>query len=276
MASIPSEKRSRLRSSGILKMLNAPLAAIARLSAGHVRPEGRAASRPRLLRRGRALRGLRLLVHRQGLGEELHLPARLLDRGARAGRDAVHLHGDGALQRAVAEHHDAVAVAADEARLLQRGRVDHPGQPLEIGHLDLLELAPVDVVETELRQAPLERHLPALEALEVHVARAGLLALTAAAGGLAEAGRLATTDPLLDAVRALGRLQVRQGHEGSPFITQRATVTPGRRRPWPSCAPSARRAGGRPPASTRRGGRPWRSSPSSAACRAGSSWNRAS
>ena len=65
-----------------------------------------------------------------------------------------------------------------------------------------------EVVEAELRQAPLERHLAALEALEVHVAAAGLLALAAAARGLAEAGPLAAADALALAVRALGRLEL--------------------------------------------------------------------
>ena len=182
-------------------MLNAPLAAIARLSAA---PRG--APRPRPATSPAAARFAALafwcIVTRRR--DELHLPARLLDRRARARGDPVDLDGHRALQLALAEDHDPVAVAAHEARLLQRGRVDHAGEPLEIGHLDLLELAAVDVVEAELREAPLERHLAALEALEVHVAGAGLLALAAAAGGLAEAGRLATADALLLAVAPLG------------------------------------------------------------------------
>ncbi len=126
-------------------------------------------------------------MHRHGRRNELDLPARLLDRRARARGDAVDADAHGALQLAAAEHDHAVAVAADEPGGLEGRRVDEPGEPLEVADLDLLELAAEHGLEAELRQAALERHLAALEPLEVHVARAGLLALAAAAGGLAQA-----------------------------------------------------------------------------------------
>src|SRR5512138_948152 len=103
------------------------------------------------LRRG-PLGRLRLLVHRDGGRDELHGPAGLLDRGAGAGRDAVHLQGDRALELALAEDDDAVPVAADEARRLEGGRIDHAGEPVEVADLDLLEVAAVVVDEAELRE----------------------------------------------------------------------------------------------------------------------------
>ena len=129
-----------------------------------------------------------------GAGDELDLPARLLDRGARAGGDAVNLDGERRLELAAPRTTTPSRLPRTSPALLQRGGIDDAGEPLEVADLDLLELAPEEVLEAELREAPLERHLAALEALEVHVAGAGLLALAAAAGGLAEAGALATTD----------------------------------------------------------------------------------
>jgi hypothetical protein len=54
----------------------------------------------------------------------------------------------------------------------------------------------------------MERHLAALEPLEMHVTAARLLALGAAAGGLAEAAGLAATDALALAAGALRPLQL--------------------------------------------------------------------
>ena len=106
-----------------------------------------------------------------------------------------------------------VGRAAGQARALQGLEIDDAAgrQAREVGHLDLLELEPEGVGEPELREAALQRHLPALEALEVHVARAGLLALGAAARRLALPGGLAATDALLLLdTAARRRLQIRQ------------------------------------------------------------------
>ena len=55
---------------------------------------------------------------------------------------------------------------------------------LETVEIDLGEIQPEDVVEAALRQAPMQRHLTAFEALDAHAGARGL-ALAAAARGLA-------------------------------------------------------------------------------------------
>ena len=61
-------------------------------------------------------------------------------------------------------------------------------------------------LEAALRQAALQRHLAAFEADLVEAARARLLALVAAAGGLAQAGADAAADAALGVLGAVGRL----------------------------------------------------------------------
>src|SRR3546814_9631325 len=67
---------------------------------------------------------------------------------------------------------------------IQPAGVDGALQAADVHHL---EIAREDVVEAALRQAPVQRHLAALEALDGH-AGARLLALVAVARGLALAG----------------------------------------------------------------------------------------
>src|SRR5690606_34694393 len=112
-----------------------------------------------------------------------------LDRLTGARRD---LHAD--------ERHRFVQLAArDHLRLLRRLRHDLRG--LQRREVDLLAREPSELVqahlgalaarrrdEPHLRQPALQRHLAALEADLVEAARTGLLALHAAAAGLAEPG----------------------------------------------------------------------------------------
>src|SRR3546814_18668197 len=104
---------------------------------------------------------------------------------------------------------DAVLAAARNASGLQRVvingllriellRID---QLLDHAQIDDREVLAEDIVETALRDAHVERHLAALEAVD-RDARAALLALLAAAGGLA----LARADAASDEIgRASGR-----------------------------------------------------------------------
>src|SRR6185295_13738832 len=102
---------------------------------------------------------------------------------------------------ALAEEAHAVLAAAGEAGRLQRRMVDHALRIERLGVDRLLDRADVhlgiipgeDVVEAALRDPHVERHLAALEA-EDRDAGAALLALLAAAGGLADAGADATAD----------------------------------------------------------------------------------
>src|SRR6185295_8676673 len=136
-----------------------------------------------------------------GRGQDLHRAAGLLDRSNRGFGGTVHLDRELGLEFAAAEQPQAVLGATDHAGLHQRfdGHgflgVDQLGvdrflQPVEI---DLGEVEPEDVVETALRQASMQRHLAALEALDAHARTRGL-ALAAAARSLALAGTDATAD----------------------------------------------------------------------------------
>src|SRR3954462_4910233 len=127
--------------------------------------------------------------------------ARLLDRRARRLRRPGNLEGQ--LRGEFADAKDLHPVA----RLRQ-----HPGRDerfdgdrrilaelsgvhrlLDATEIDLVQIARVRRGEAALRQAPMQRHLAAFEALDRH-AGARLLALDAAPGGLALAGADAPSD----------------------------------------------------------------------------------
>src|SRR4051794_39790246 len=126
-------------------------------------------------------------------------------------RHAGHLEGETRRQLANAEDLHAVARLRDHAsrhqRLVRHGRTgfDVPGgdRLLDPPQIDLVELALVRRREAALRQAPMEGHLTALEALDGH-AGAGLLTLHAAPARLALAG----ADAPADAHTVLGRAVV--------------------------------------------------------------------
>src|SRR5947209_916405 len=145
----------------------------------------------------RLLLGVFFLDRRQ----DLDRAAGLLDRGNRRLRRAVNLDGELGLDLAAAEQPHAPLGAPDHAGLDQRfgidcaARVDGLGvdcalQPVQV---DFGELDPEDVGESALRQAPMQRHLAALESLDAHAGARGL-ALAAATRLLALAGADAAAD----------------------------------------------------------------------------------
>src|SRR6476659_3788981 len=129
----------------------------------------------------------RLAFFLLGRGQDLHGAAGLLDRLDRGFRGAVHLDRELGLEFAAAEQSQAVLGAADHAGLHQHLGGDEPE----------------DIVEAALRQAAMQRHLAALEALDAHARTRGL-ALAAAARSLA----LARTDATADAHTLLARAGV--------------------------------------------------------------------
>src|SRR5256884_5112187 len=143
----------------------------------------------------------RLAFFLLGRGQDLHGAAGLLDRRDRGLGGAVHLDRELGLELAAAEQPQAVLGATDHAGLHQRfdGHgfldVDQLGvdRLLQAVEIDLGEVEPEDVVEAALRQAPMQRHLAALEALDAHARTRGL-ALAAATRSLALAGTDATAD----------------------------------------------------------------------------------
>src|SRR5215471_8804124 len=152
---------------------------------------------------------LRGLFFRLGLGgEDLDRAAGLLDRRHRRLRGAIDLEIQLGLDLARAEQPHAVLGAAQHARPDQRGDVDRVlrvelagiDRGLNAAEIHLVELLGEDVGEAALRQAAMQRHLTALEALDAH-ARARGLALAAAAASLARA----RADAAPDAVPRLAR-----------------------------------------------------------------------
>src|SRR3546814_10449322 len=112
---------------------------------------------------------------------------------------------------ALGEEADAVLAAAGNTSSLERGVIDgrlrvellRVDQLLDHAQIDDREVLAEDVVEAALRDAHVERHLAALEAVDRDAA-ARLLALLAAAGGLA----LTRADTASDAHPAIGRALV--------------------------------------------------------------------
>src|SRR5437867_3910771 len=130
------------------------------------------------------------------------LTTRLLDRRDGALRRAGDFDGDLGLQFARSQQANAVPYLAQEARLAQNLTVDRlrrvepagVDRGLQLAKVHDHERAAEDVVETPFGHAHVERHLAALEALDVH-AGARRLALAAATAGLALAGPNAAADP---------------------------------------------------------------------------------
>src|SRR6185312_5205140 len=156
----------------------------------------------RLLGRGGSLRLALVLALRLGVAffarrrQDLDRTARLLNgldgRLRRAPDRELRLR----LELAGAEHLHAVLGAAHQAGLHHRLHVDR-GLDVELPSVDRgLQLAEIDLVEfhrerrvakAALRQAAVQRHLAAFEALDAHAGTRGL-ALAAATAGLAHAG----------------------------------------------------------------------------------------
>ena len=135
--------------------------------------------------------------------------AGLLDRLLRAlgGADA----GDREFLLDLAGEDDlgALGAARDEARLLEAGEVDRLGADLgEVARAHFGRLGDGHGEEAALGQAPLQRHLAALEADLVVAAGAGLLALVAASRGLAQARADAAADAAAVLLGARGGLDV--------------------------------------------------------------------
>src|SRR5258708_28094482 len=124
------------------------------------------------------------------------------------------VHGELLGQLAVAEDLDAVVAALDYSGLTQRRLVDRGAafEALQIGQVHDRVVCLEDVRETALRQAPMQRHLATFEAEHAGVARARLLALLAAAGGLAVARAGTAPHTLLRVAGALLWFEVTEFH----------------------------------------------------------------
>src|SRR5579871_6588558 len=146
--------------------------------------------------------------------ELLDAAAGRLDRGPRTLGRGEALDRDRRAQLARQDDLDLLDAGRHRARRLQRREVDRTAalgrEPLERAERDLAAGRLDRRAEAHLGQAPLQRHLAALEADLVVAALAGALALDAAAAGLALAGGRAAPDPqslLLAARRGLHVVQ---------------------------------------------------------------------
>jgi hypothetical protein len=134
---------------------------------------------------------------------------------ARADADGVHLHAHRALDAAAAEHLHERALVGDAA--------GHEGRGIDLGDAEGVDRVEVDrlVLDAEgigealeLRDALLERHLTTLEAAGDRVA--GVLALGAAAGGLAALAADAAADALARAAGAVAGSDLVDAHVRTP------------------------------------------------------------
>src|ERR1700733_4770672 len=157
--------------------------------------------------------------------QDFHRAARLLDRRDRGFRSAVNLDRELGLEFTTTEQPHAGLRAPDHAGLHQRFGVDGVVGVEQLGvdrilntvEIDLGIFDPEDVVEAALRQAPMQRHLAALKALDAHARTRGL-ALAAAARGLSLARADATPDahPLFAGAGVGG--DIAELHRNLPYL----------------------------------------------------------
>src|SRR4029079_12422820 len=125
----------------------------------------------------------------------------LFDRRDCRFRRAVDRKGDLRLQFAVPEKADTIMGPAQQPGLDHGGGIDRSAgielagidRLLDAAEVHLMQLELERLVEAALRQAPVQRHLAALETLDAHAGARGL-ALATASAGLALAGADAAAD----------------------------------------------------------------------------------
>jgi hypothetical protein len=151
--------------------------------------------------------------------DQRHRAAGLFHCRLGAGRGMVHGELEARLQLALAQQAHAVQRAPDHAGVDERIRVhglagiQSPGihGRLQAAEIDLVPLLAVELVEAAFRQAPMQRHLPALEAAEP-CAGPRRLALAAAAAGLAHTGTDAPADAHAELARSGVVLELVEPH----------------------------------------------------------------
>jgi hypothetical protein len=124
------------------------------------------------------------------------------------------LDPDGAGQLTLLDDLGTLGSGVHQTGRLQGGKVDDPvTQLVELVQEHLGALVPGTGTEADLGQTALQRHLAALEAgLDLAAAGAGVLALVATAGRLAQAGADAAADPGAFLAGTGGGLDVIQSH----------------------------------------------------------------
>jgi len=123
--------------------------------------------------------------------------------------ESVSLNGEFGFQFAVTQDLNELGLG-DEASLMEFNETDFLqflsfSECLEGSQVDSLILHAVDILETELRQTTLHRHLTTFETDFFAVTGTGLSTLMTASGGTTEAGTCATSDTLSGLDRAGSR-----------------------------------------------------------------------
>src|SRR5271170_6535878 len=143
------------------------------------------------------------------LGDDLKRAARRGDFVFGGLAEGVRVNGELHRQLAVAENLDGILGATDEAVGAQEFRSDRFafGKHIQFLEVDDRILDAERAVKAALGHAAVQRHLSAFKTPAARIATAGLLALVAGAGGLAELGTHAAADANFFLARAHGRLQ---------------------------------------------------------------------
>src|SRR5215467_9410264 len=142
-----------------------------------------------------------------------------LKRAARLGNlflgrsaERVRVNGELVLQFAVAENLDAIRGAADKSMCAKQLRSDRFTRRKNIQFFQVHHRIrdAKRIVETALRDAAVQRHLPAFKSAAARIAAAGLLTLVAGARSFAEFRADAAAHADLANARAQGRMQIRE------------------------------------------------------------------
>src|SRR5262245_59165546 len=167
----------------------------------------------------RAFLALGLVRSEHFLLDQRHRAAGLLDGSLGAGRGMIDCELQTRFQLAFAQQPHTIQGAPDNSCGNQRIRIDRLGRiqaagidcQLQAAEIDLVPRLAVELVEAALRQAPMQRHLSALEAAEPGSRPRGL-AFAAASAGLASAGADAAPDAYAELARTGVVLELIEPH----------------------------------------------------------------
>src|SRR5258708_20263331 len=156
----PSVKKTRLRRSGMPKILANLSNITAKPQIGHYRKPSN-----------------------QALLQDLKLAAGFGDLFLRRLRKLVRLYRDGRLQLAIAQNLYRT-LGADHARLAQNIRIDGVAQPFQLFQVHDVEFLAEDVGEAALLHAPVQTHLSTFKSAHHARTAAGTLPLVSSGRGL--------------------------------------------------------------------------------------------
>src|SRR4249919_92317 len=161
---------------------------------------------------------LLLLAFGRGAVDSLDLATGGFDRGLGTGRRKQSAQHELLADLALFDDLGLLRTGRDQLGGAQRGEIDGAGvQLVQLVQQHFGDVERTLGAETDLRQAPLHRHLAAFEAsLDLALAAARKRTLVAATSGLAEARTDAATDALALLAGAIGGLECVEFHSITP------------------------------------------------------------